>query len=880
MGTRAPPLTCIYCRKLSLSGWAVLATGALVASLLAVGASPVGAQSNRVADEAEFTTALSACVGDALGDQMYGDVSDGHAFVNAINCIGYYGITNGTGDGSTFSPNDDVSRAEMALFIARAAGAAGVDLGDAMGDEFNDLGDTWQEARDAINQLASKGLIASGGDFRPGDAITRAEMASFLIGLLNKAASNVTIDSNGAIQLGPSGSTMVADDWFQDARSSVPAGNDAEISALYELGVTKGASAAAVQDKSARPLDYNYEPFGTVNRGEMAEFITRALAHTSVRPAGISAQIDGTDVVISARDDDFQTRSNVVVDIFRVDTNSVDDAFRGNGSCTDIVAEIGGTYVCEIDGADPITGGDGDTREPLGDVDKGGTTVWAWEGELEDTVDADTERYTLDVAEDAAPNPAAQVRITTEHPDGKKAHQGSSVIYTVQLEDENGNPTTIGTDPKRPGPARFYVTHSTTAFARIPDAADTDPSDGVDRILAISPQGEAVRTTLPLTTDSDGKATFSVTSLPDQDPGDNRDEYGVQIWIQPQPNGNAPAAVTATGTSTGDYYVGATSSTAATTSQSGIVTVRADDSATTVTRGAATVTTPGVFEGLIFSTEDSIRNVEQSTTANVVTYGATVSVDPAAKFVAASARGASTRATVTVTDQYGDPIVGARVELATALDSGVVADDAPTLTGGNIAGGRALAVGRDGSYTFGYEWVGDDTSATETLTASWDHDGDGCATATAADTPANPANTTATCADLDGDGTADDPGTAPFTGDAMVHWAVAADDAQGTPGLQIFEFDKDTNTIFVATDSDNTAGTAVTVNTAIVVYYDSNDRFDLDAGSDDATTADVDITYARFEKMLSTDDGYSLEWEAIKSGSRSINTFTLNTPAS
>ena len=859
----------------------MLATGALVASLLAVGASPAGAQSNRVADEAEFTTALSACVGDALGDEMYSDVSDGHAFVDAINCIGYYGITNGTGDGSTFSPNDDVSRAEMAVFIARAAGAAGVDLGDAMGDEFNDIGDTWQEARDAINQLASKGLISSGGDFRPGDAITRGEMASFLIGLLNKAASNVTIDSNGVIQLGPSGSTMVADDWFPDARASVPAGNDAEISALYELGVTKGASAAAVQDKAKRPLDYNYEPAGTVNRGEMAEFITRALAHTSVRPAGISAQIDGTDVLVSARDDDFQTRSNVVVDIFRVDTNSIDDAFRGTGSCTDIVAALGGTYVCEIDGADPITGGDGDTREPLGDVDKGGTTVWVWEGELEDTVDADTERYTLDVPEDAAPSPAAQVRITTEHPDGKKAHLGSSVIYTVQLEDENGNPTTIGTDAKRPGPARFYVTHSTTAFAMIPDGADTDPTDGVDRILAISPQGEAVRTTLPLTTDSDGKATFSVSGLPDTDPNVKGDKYGVQIWIQPQPNGNAPAALTSTGASSGKYYVGATASTAAATSSSGVVTVRADVSTTTVTRGSATVTTPGVFEGLIFSTEDSIRNVEQSTdsTTNVVTFGATVSVEPAATFVAASARGASTRATVTVTDQYGAPISGARVKLATELDSGVTADDAPTLTGGNIAGGRALAVGRDGSYTFGYEWVGDDASATETLTASWDHDGDGCATATASDTPANPANNTATCADLDGDGTADDPGTAPFTGDATVHWAVAASAAQ-TTGLQIFEFDKDTNTIFVATDSDTAAGaTAVTVNTAIVVSYDSNDRFNLDEGDDGTTTADLTANYNRFERMLSTDDGYTLEWEAIKSGSRSINVFTLSHPA-
>ena len=216
----------------------MLATGALVASLLAVGTSPVGAAT----DTADRTAKTSACVGDALGDQMFTDVVDEHAFKDAINCIAYYGITNGTGDGSTYSPNQDVTRAEMAVFIARAAGVAGVDLGDAMGDEFDDLDDVWQEASDAINQLADKGMISSGGDYRPGDAITRAEMAHFLVGFLAKASSNVTIDSSGKIMLGESGSGMEADDYFGDARAALPRANDAEVSAIYELGITKGAS--------------------------------------------------------------------------------------------------------------------------------------------------------------------------------------------------------------------------------------------------------------------------------------------------------------------------------------------------------------------------------------------------------------------------------------------------------------------------------------------------------------------------------------------------------------------------------------------------------------------------------------------------------------
>ena len=373
------------------SGWAVLAAGALVASLLAVGSSPAGAV-NQAMDE---VAATSACVGPALADHMFTDVVDEHAFVDAINCVAYYGITNGNGDGSTFAPNDDVTRAEMAVFISRAAEVAGVSLGSGSGG-FSDIGDIWQEAQDAINGLASKGMIPKGGEFRPHAAITRAEMATFLVGLLVEGAPNVTLNADGDILLGTGGSAAVADDYFADARANVPRDNDDEISALYELGVTKGAGAipgaapgsdvlvtmyttpiidtntttagfqrgrspqgspvastipltfdqggkatfsvsglvdpatGVESDKyevdiriqhtpppgsragsALPPLPYNYDPEGTVNRGEMAAFITRALAHTHARPAGITAQYVGGDVVVSARDANYAPMRNV-----------------------------------------------------------------------------------------------------------------------------------------------------------------------------------------------------------------------------------------------------------------------------------------------------------------------------------------------------------------------------------------------------------------------------------------------------------------------------------------------------------------------------------------------------------------------------------------
>ena len=428
----------------------MLAAGALVASLLAVGATPAGAAT----DKADHASKTSACVGDALDDHMFTDVADEHAFKDAINCIAYYGVTNGTGDGSTYSPNEEVTRAQMAVFIARAAETAGVDLGDAMGDEFDDVGGTWAEGRDAINRLASKGVIASGGDFRPDDAITRGEMATFLVGLLAKASSAVTIDSNGAILLGESGSAMAADDHFADARASVPAANDREIAAIYELGITKGASAAAVQDDDNPPLDYNYEPHGTVHRGQMAAFITRALAHTSARPEGVSAQYDGSDVVVSVRDENFAPVANVVVDLFRIDAGGVDLAFRSDGSCGEVgQVSQSGTYVCEIDGTDLITGGGGDTNVALGDIDMGGTIVWAWTGDNEDVVNGDTDLYRLDVDESEETSMAERVHVSTDFA-GKKAHQGSSVLYTVQLQDAGGDAVTVGADGDDPRPKK------------------------------------------------------------------------------------------------------------------------------------------------------------------------------------------------------------------------------------------------------------------------------------------------------------------------------------------------------------------------------------------------------------------------------------------
>ena len=786
-------------------GWVLLVVSALVASLLTVGVSPVGAQA--YSDRADNATRLSACVGDALGDQMFSDVSDMHAFKDAINCIAHYGVTNGTGDGSTYSPNQPVTRAEMALFIARAAGAAGVDLGDAMGAEFTDIGDVWAEAQDAINRLASKGVIASGGAFRPGDAITRGEMASFLIGLLIKASPTVSTNSStGALQLAGAtpGSVTTASDWnyFGDARATVPAANDAEISALYELGITKGASAAAVQDDTKAPLDFNYEPGGIVNRGEMAAFITRALAHTSVRPAGVSAQYDGSDVVLSVRDENFQPEPNVLVDAFLTDTGAVDLAFRSNGSCGEISSLGGGQHSCEIDGADPLTGSDGDARAAH-TVPRGGTTVWAWTGDTGDTVGSDTDPYRLDIPYEAGLRPADRAQLTTDNVG--KAHMGTSVVYTLQLADGDGA-VTSGSDGM--SPAEYSGVMRTHAY-------DTSTSDFSATPLSVVP--------ISLTTDSDGKETITFSAPADPDRDTKGDKFRVTLTMTP--GDNAPTAAPGP-------FVNA--------------------------MGAIIDLTAQTTIAVVFSTEAGVTEAADIT----------VTVKPASAYAAAAARGASNRATVTVTDQYGDPIANGKVTLTssdgvnrnpshTDPEPSSLVDTTATPTDDDTTP-RQYAVSRDGSHSFGYVFSSG-AADVETLTGTlvdYDYDGDGCSTAdiTEPDHRCNP------------------DGTAPVTvsGTATVQWATHPGTTDSTEGLVIRAFDTETNTIFVAGTDPATAIDALSG--VQVLYYDSNDRFNV--------TGTGASTYAGFERALAV--GADLEWEFDSSsvtGTRKVNEFTLS-PAS
>lgn len=103
----------------------------------------------------------------------FDDIGDGLYYSAAVDWLATTGITTGTGTG--FEPHTGVSRGQMAAMLHRLAGRP-----SAPDATFGDIGE--QYYADAVGWLEHNS-IASGypdGDYHPDDAVTRAQMVTFL----------------------------------------------------------------------------------------------------------------------------------------------------------------------------------------------------------------------------------------------------------------------------------------------------------------------------------------------------------------------------------------------------------------------------------------------------------------------------------------------------------------------------------------------------------------------------------------------------------------------------------------------------------------------------------------------------------------------------
>ena len=151
------------------------------------------------------------------------DMPPGADAVAAINALASHGITTGT-TATTFSPDDLVTRDQMALFMFRfaqlvrpydnsAAVSPGLTMSIATGAyNYSDIATQSFEAMEAIIGLYNLGalgetctsltLTTCGTTYRPTENITRLEMAQMLVGVLNHTnarPAGATVQTSSAV---------------------------------------------------------------------------------------------------------------------------------------------------------------------------------------------------------------------------------------------------------------------------------------------------------------------------------------------------------------------------------------------------------------------------------------------------------------------------------------------------------------------------------------------------------------------------------------------------------------------------------------------------------------------------------------------------------
>lgn len=187
----------------------------------------------------------------------YADTADAGVHAPAVDCLAWWGITRGIGDGR-YVPATGVTRGQLASFLARTLRASGVPL-QASSDQFSD--DNGSVHEDNINALASAGVITGTGPGRyaPNQPVTRAQLAT----LLSRAYTVAT-----GTQLSDEVSYFL-DDAFD----------------THTAGIDKAAGAALVTGSAPA----RYSPAPGLTRGQMATALSRALARlvdagTATRP--------------------------------------------------------------------------------------------------------------------------------------------------------------------------------------------------------------------------------------------------------------------------------------------------------------------------------------------------------------------------------------------------------------------------------------------------------------------------------------------------------------------------------------------------------------------------------------------------------------------
>ena len=180
------------------------------------------------------------------------DVLESSPEAQAIACIYALGITTGTSP-TTYSPGANVTRAQMASFLARLYKATTGTEAPIADTPFTDVATT-SSAYNDIGRIYGLSITTgtSPTTYSPGANVTRAQMASFLARLY-KATTGTD--------------APVADTPFTDVATTSSAYND--IGRIYGLAITTGTTPTT------------YSPANNVTRAQMASFLARLYEATT-----------------------------------------------------------------------------------------------------------------------------------------------------------------------------------------------------------------------------------------------------------------------------------------------------------------------------------------------------------------------------------------------------------------------------------------------------------------------------------------------------------------------------------------------------------------------------------------------------------------------
>lgn len=194
---------------------------------------------------------LAAACPDSMPEGGFVDLSDRSVHRAAVDCVAWWQVTTGASQGR-YAPRRAVTRAQMASFLLRMIRAAGKDLPEGA-DRFVD--DNGSPHERAINTLSSAGVVdgMGVGFYRPETSVTRGQMATML---------------SRAIALIEGEALPEGRDRFVDDNGSP---HETAINRAAHAGLAAGTRPAA------------FAPGEKVTRDQMATFVSRSLARLAAR---------------------------------------------------------------------------------------------------------------------------------------------------------------------------------------------------------------------------------------------------------------------------------------------------------------------------------------------------------------------------------------------------------------------------------------------------------------------------------------------------------------------------------------------------------------------------------------------------------------------